>query len=97
MNMPGEGIARVETPGMVRQHEGVKLIRAVDALDAELARRIARMAVMISANQQETELSTAFPPREQLIEHLLRSTFARVEKIAEEDDSSRFGAANDCL
>ena len=55
MDVAGERVARVRDGGLVAEHERRNERGRVAAVDAQVGRRIARVAVVVAADQRDLE------------------------------------------
>src|SRR5436190_15813546 len=90
--MAANDITLVRHRGFVREDERSLGDRTIHTPDIDLGTRIARALVMVAAHEEDVDRRIAAPPLAHDACRLRLAAFARVEEIAEEDDTRCAGA-----
>ena len=96
MEVARQGISVRRLGRLMAEHEGRHERRPVDAVDPEILRRIAGVAVVVAAHEEDLELRPEPAPAAKLRERTGRDPARpRVEEIAEHDEAAGTGPEQD--
>src|SRR6185369_5292344 len=91
MDVAGERIAAARCAGLVIEDERPHALARIDAPRAPLGRWVARLPVMVAADDGDLQLFALRAPPRETRKRVFGAGFLRVEKISEEHHASGAG------
>src|SRR5689334_8641367 len=95
--MAGERIASAAGARLVVEHEGPERLARLDAPHVPRLRRIARLLVVVAANDGELDRLAGLAPGRELLQGSRRATVGAVQEVAEEHDRLRARARDGAI